>query len=141
VVCKELLHSRDKLRLNHLVRPIESTVNLSICNVLIRCLKEINVADPVDNVVGASEGYDDLILERVVRNVPKDSIVVIEDSRDFCHSLDGRACSSTLPVVNVSLLTERGQGVVDSLLAQSLIIGCRLAEAKYSECRENSQLE
>ena len=106
MVCEELLHCRDKLRLNHLVRPIESTVHLSICHVLISCLKEVNVADPVDNVVGASEGYDYLVFERIVGNIPKDSIVVIEDSRDFCYSLDGRARSSTLPVVYVGLLTE-----------------------------------
>ncbi len=133
MVYEELLHCRDKLRLNNLVRAIETAVYLSICNVLVCCLKEINVANPVDNVVGASEGYNDLIFKRIVRNIPEDSIAVIENSRDFCHSLDGRARSSTLPVVDVGLLTERSQGVVDSFLAQSLIVRLRLTEAKYSE--------
>ena len=108
-------------------------MHLSICHVLVRCLNEVDVADPVDNVIGASESYDDLVIERVISYIAEDSINVIGDSRDFCHSRDGRARSSTLPVVNVGLLTERSQGVVDSLLAQSLIIGFRIAEAKDSK--------
>lgn len=122
----ELLYCKDKLRLNHLVRTIESLVYLSISHVLILSLKKVDVADPVYNVVRPSERYDDLVIERVVCNIPEDSIVVIGDSRDFRHSLDCRASSSTLPAVYVSLLTERSKRVVDSLLAQSLIVRLRL---------------
>ena len=108
-------------------------MNLSICHVLVRCLNEVDVADPVGNVIGASESYNDLVIERVVRYIPEDSIDIIGDSRGFCHSRDGRARSSTLPVVDVGLLTERSQGVVDSLLTQSLIIRFRIAEAEDRE--------
>jgi len=119
--------------LYYLVRPIESTVDLSICHVLVCCLNEVNVANPVGNVIGASESYDDLVIERVISYIAEDSINVIGNSRGFCHSRDGRARSSTLPVVDVGLLTERSQGVVDSLLTQSLIIWLRIAEAKDRE--------
>lgn len=49
-------------------------MNLSSRNSWVRCLSEFNVANPVSNVLGTSEGNYDFVLSSVVAYIAEGSI-------------------------------------------------------------------
>jgi hypothetical protein len=76
------------------------------CYTFVLDLEEVNVANPICDVIRASESDNNLVVFLVVADIAENTTIVIFYFSDFRNSLDSSATFATLPVFEVILPTE-----------------------------------
>jgi len=131
VLLEKVSDSGNHLRRDVIIGRIEASMDLSVGNVLVGLHEEVNIWNPVSNVIWSSESNYDLIILLVVCHISKYSCEIIWDTSSSWNSWSHLARFSTFPVIEVVIFTKCGFWVVNGLLTEFFIVSCRTNANKH----------